>query len=410
MFLGHTATLWLSILLVPILPALVDILGPLRASRRADPSFHEVGRSDDWTILVPLYGSMRFLTNRDWLASFAERVTIVTTDSETPEFEAELTALCSSHGWHHHRVTPQRATTASGKRQTHSTLRDQLIRDGMRHVRSSHVITIDADTRLGIEPSMIVRNLEVHNLDIASARLVPKNTGTLLGKLQAHEYRIVMRLRRLLPWMVSGAFQVSRTAAMRAVMERHSMFFQGNDAEIGLLGQQLGYRVGWLPTAVPTDVPDTWRSWIRQRWAWAGGEFRLWVVNGPRLFRKHPFFIGYGALVVTVMWPLREWTLVHSTWQLLGIAAIYLLLVGVINRKHLDPAILLYPLYGLVYSLIFVPCGLVSYVQQAVGSRNLGIIRHNRRPDLEVSESRPAGPEVAEADAFGAHDRFTPAA
>ena len=82
-----------------------------------------------------------------------------------------------------------------------------IIRDATEcFVTSEYVVCIDADT-VTLQPiGQIVGALQANDLDLASVRLAPSNTDRLLGRLQAHEYRMVMRLRRVLPWVCSGAF------------------------------------------------------------------------------------------------------------------------------------------------------------------------------------------------------------
>jgi cellulose synthase/poly-beta-1,6-N-acetylglucosamine synthase-like glycosyltransferase len=88
-------------------------------------------------------------------------------------------------------------------------------------------------------------------------------------------------------------------------MKRHSLFFQGNDVEVGLLAEdELSYVVGHIDFEVETDVPETPKSWWRQRYAWAGGEWRLAITN-IRFAKNHPFLFLYVTGVSLAMCPLR---------------------------------------------------------------------------------------------------------
>ena len=152
---------------------------------------------------------------------------------------------------------------------------------------SRYVVCIDADTRTEEPVEHMVGVLAARGLDLASVRLVVANRGAgLLARIQAHEYRMSMRMRRIMPWLCSGACHLGRTEALTRIMDEHSLFFQGNDAELGLLGLKLGYRVGHLDFEVPTAVPASPKAWCRQRLAWTGGEFRLYIVN-VGLIRQH---------------------------------------------------------------------------------------------------------------------------
>jgi cellulose synthase/poly-beta-1,6-N-acetylglucosamine synthase-like glycosyltransferase len=99
----------------------------------------------------------------------------------------------------------------------------------------------------------------------------------VLTRLQYFEYWLAMQIRFIAPWLVSGACQVARTPVLKDVMSRHSPFFQGNDVEIGLLSEARGYRIGHIAFEIKSDRPATFIPWLRQRLAWAGGQFRLFM-------------------------------------------------------------------------------------------------------------------------------------
>jgi cellulose synthase/poly-beta-1,6-N-acetylglucosamine synthase-like glycosyltransferase len=329
---------------------------------------------EDFTVLVPIYGHIRYLENVEFLRPYGAKVVLVTTTIESAEFNLALEAVadeCNFRIFRTH-VRSQRARTSG--RQTSGTVRDQIIRDASEiFVRSEFVICLDADTVTERPMGEMVGALVANDLDFASVRLVPSNTATVLGRLQGHEYRMVMRLRRILPWVCSGACHLGRSDAHRAIMRRHSLFFQGNDVELGLIGNEMGYRIGHLAFDVPTAVPDTFKSWIRQRVAWSGGEFRLFIAN-PQLARQHPFYVFYGAVVVILMVPLRWWCLRHPGLNLITVFVIYWTLLVMVNWKDRDRTLWIYPLYGLFISLFLVPIGVISYFKMAISDGNFGRI------------------------------------
>ena len=98
------------------------------------------------------------------------------------------------------------------------------------------MVCIDADTT-SVEPlQRLVGAMRARGLDVASVRLVPSNgKRSILTRLQSYEYRLAMRLRIIAPWLVSGACHAGRTSVVREIMARHSLFFQGNDVELGVL-------------------------------------------------------------------------------------------------------------------------------------------------------------------------------
>jgi hypothetical protein len=190
-------------------------------------------------------------------------------------------------------------------------------------VRESVVIPIDADSVLATSFKYLAEELVRRDLDLASVRVFPSNPAeSLLTRLQALECRIVMQIKYVAPWMLSGACDVTRTEVVWDVMDRHRLFFQGNDVETGLIADALGYNVGHIAFDVLSDVPTRLRPWLRQRLAWAGGQFRLFIVN-IHFTRRHPFMWAYGAGVAYLALSLRCQAFTHSTWRVPAAAAVH---------------------------------------------------------------------------------------
>lgn len=283
---------------------------------------------------------------------------------------------------------------SADRRSVSGTVRDTIVRAAVMQVDAPYVVCLDADTVTTRPLGELIGAMSHRRLDVASVRLVPSNTRTWLGKLQAHEYRLSMAMRSVVPWLVSGACHGARTEVLQEVMRRHSLFFQGNDVEIGVLSQDLGYRVGHVAFEVPTTVPDRPRAWFRQRLAWSGGEFRLYAVNA-HLARRHPFLWAYGLGVALIGSPWRWFSLVQLPVVLAAVLALYLLLALVLNRRHLDRWVLVLPLYSGLSSLVLTPLGMITYLRMAVAGRTLGLIRiHRGRP---TGELRPTAEFAATA-------------
>jgi cellulose synthase/poly-beta-1,6-N-acetylglucosamine synthase-like glycosyltransferase len=366
----------ISLLLLPLLFMCVDLLPPIRARTRAERHGEPPPPLEDFEVLVPIYGDLRYLTNVSYLADYGKRVLLCTTTQETAQFNEQLDAIAHAHGFRVFRGDVGRAVGKGGKRATGGTVRDRLIRDALAVVEAPYVVCLDADTETTRPLGELVAEMADRELDLASVRLVPSNRGSAVARLQAHEYRMAMRLRLVLPWLVSGACHAARTVAHREVMSRHSLFFQGNDVETGVLADALGYRVGHIPFEVPTAVPERWSAWLRQRLAWAGGEFRLFIVN-LHLARKHPLFWCYGAIIVIVGTPFR-WLCVAHPGMVLAIIAILYVFVGLyLHWEHRDKWLMAMPLYAAFSSLILTPLGVIWYVRMAMADRNAGLIRIN---------------------------------
>lgn len=372
---------WLVLLVFPILWVSIDLFASVRERRLRKTTPAMEASRDDFQILVPIYGSTRFLDNIEFLHSYSNRVILCTTSGESPDFYRELNSIASRHKFAVHRSSDTRP--ASNKRLTGGTIRDRAIRDALVHaVSMPYVVCLDADTTTPEPLGLLVGELARRGDDLASIRLVPQEDGPSLVQLQRHEYRQSMRMRFIVPWLVSGACHVGRTDAMRHIMRCHSLFFQGNDVETGLLGEQLGYRTSHIPFEVNTNVPHSWKAWWRQRLAWSGGEFRLFIANF-RYILKHPFLWAYGGIVTIAMFALRWWSLATPTVALAGVALTYFCVIVWLHWEHRNRWLLLMPLYSLLNSLVLTPIGIVWYFVMAVPEKNFGTIH----PIKELSES-----------------------
>lgn len=365
----------LAWVLMPLISVAFDILPVGRSARRpvcditaATPSIA------DFEVLVPIYGDVKYLENLDYLTEYGTRVVLCTTDEEDAQFNRDLELIASRRGMRIFRTHVPGRRTSGDRRSVAAPIRDRVVRDALATVKATYVVCIDADTITEQRLDLLVGALEANHLDVASVRLLPSNDGTLLARLQGHEYRMAMRMRRLYPWLVSGACHVARTSVHSAVMQRHSLYFQGNDAEFGMLSEAMGYNVGHIPFDVPTTVPDKFRPWWRQRFAWTGGEFRLYVVN-IRLARRHPYFYFYGAVVVFLATPLRWMSVLSVSWSLLYVLAVYYACYLIVNWRTRNWALVALPFYSLVVTLILVPVGAWSYLRMAIAHKNYGIIR-----------------------------------
>ena len=369
----------LALLLLPLFWVLVDSVAGIRSRKYQNEKLTE-RLSEDFTVLVPIYGNMRYLVNRDYLAQYANKVVLCTSSGETEEFYLELGEVVKQYGFRSYR-SPYVPVTTTKKRRTGGVIRDRVIRDALVSINElgAYTICIDADTTTPDPLQKLVGALELSGADFASVELVPQEEGGMLVQLQRHEYSLSMRIRYLIPWMLSGACHVGKTDALRAIMTRHSLFFQGNDVEAGLLGDQLGYKAVHLPFKVDTEVPSRFKPWWRQRVAWAGGEFRLFITNA-RYVLKHPFIWMYGGLVAILMVGLRWWSVVQPSWILLGVLALYYVSVIWVHWKTRNWWLLLMPFYTLFNSLVMVPIGVIWYFVMAIPEKNFGVIRPKAQP------------------------------
>lgn len=373
----------LSFVFFPLLLSMVDFLPALRAKRT--PVIHfDAGTPtyDDFAVLVPIYGAIRYLVNVPFLSGYGDRVILCTTDQESAAFYADLQELTRKHGFRVVRTPIPGAAAPNGKRSTTSPVRDVVVRAAVRTVKQEFVICLDGDShpRMGFE--YLVGAMKANGLEMVSVELVPANQGSLLGKFQRVEYFLGMELRRLIPWLVSGGCHAATTQAYTRVMNKHSMFFQGNDVEVGLLAERMGYAVGHVSYIVDTEVPDRIKGWFRQRYAWSGGEWRLAVAN-IKLAPSHPWFFCYATVIMIGMFPLRWYLVVADPWILIPVYLIYVVLISILLRGSWSWICLIYPVYAAFNSLIMVPLGGISYLTMSMRHHNWGQIdRDRQRPAL----------------------------
>jgi cellulose synthase/poly-beta-1,6-N-acetylglucosamine synthase-like glycosyltransferase len=337
----------------------------------------------DYQILVSIWGNIKYLENIEYLSKYRSHVILRTTGDESKEFYINLVALAQKYNFQLFKDEPnfkvgKKQRSNSNQRTTSGAMRDTIIRNALNIVKTSFVVTLDADSTTATDISFLVGELEHRKLDIASIRLVSSNSNaSALTKLQTFEYVVAMNIRFLCPWLISGACHVAKTDVLKNIMNRHSLFFQGNDVEIGLLAKTLDYKIDYIPYVVFMTVPDNFKSWFRQRLAWSGGEFRLFIVNF-KFIVKHPFFWFYGAITTICLFPLRGVAFFLPTFHLYIIVGLYVGLIFYLHWKTKNIWLILMPIYTLFNSLIIVPLGIIWYLYIAYKDKNYGIINNKK--------------------------------
>jgi cellulose synthase/poly-beta-1,6-N-acetylglucosamine synthase-like glycosyltransferase len=336
---------------------------------------------EDYQILVPIWGNIRFLENVEYLSKYGSKVMLCTSGNESKEFYMNLDSLIQKYNF---QLFKDRTNFKVGEkvesnhRATSGPIRDTIIKNALNTVKKSFVVTLDADSITTTNISYLVGELKQRELDIASIRIVPNNSNvSALTKLQTFEYYVAMNWRFLCPWLISGACHAAKTDVLKNIMNRHSLFFQGNDVEIGLLAQVLDYKVGHIPFIILTSVPDNFKSWFRQRLAWGGGEFRLFIINFKFIF-KHPLLWFYGAILTICMFPLRWIALSSLSSNIYIIVGLYVGLIFYLHWEKRNCWLVLMPIYMLFNSLIITPLGIIWYLYMAHENKNYGIINSKK--------------------------------
>jgi hypothetical protein len=391
----------LAIVWQPLSVAFVDLVIPIRLKLKRR---HKKGvglteaaghSSDDFTILVPIFGHIRYLKNADFLAHYGEKVVLCTTNRESQEFNEALEAIAVLHGFRIFRSEASKAAAPgrpnpwkllsrtldarAANQITAGAARDEIIRDSFARVHTTHTIFLDGDTVANQPLSILAGAAATQGFDVASVRVLAWHTRSLAEKLQAIEYEAAMNSRRVYPWLTSGACLIGKTRVLQAIMHHHSLFFSGGDIEIGKLAKMLKYSVGHIPFDLYTDVPETLSAWFKQRMAWCGGGFRHAIVNSHRYSWRHPFYYLYTTIIVYLLTPMRWYELVTHPKVLLFVIPLYWVLTVSISWGRLHWWLVLHPIYCLVQVMIIVPLGAYTYCKMARHSRNLGHIRFRPR-------------------------------
>lgn len=323
--------------------------------------------SDDYTIIVPLWGKISILAEETLqvLLENKKHAVILTTTNNSIEFYTDLKRLGLKYIEFDNIPNPNPWT---------------LFINYFRSVynETKYTILLDADSYPIDSFTAIVGNAIKYNYDIASTNIVLHNNSNTIEYLQNVEYTNAMISRRTYPWMTSGACVIGKTMALRQIFMSHSLFTQGGDLEIGKKAMSYGMEVGHIPAIIKTYAPSTVKKWFRQRTFWMCGTFRHTIMNMKFEIWRFPFYFIYAVVVVYLMFPFRLYEIFLHPTKLLIIIPIYWMIIFAMNWRLRSWKMLLTPLYDLTQILIIVPVGAIRYFIFARKYKNMGIINDNR--------------------------------
>ena len=86
--------------------------------------------SEDFSVLVPIYGNVKYLQNADYLRPYGDRVVLCTTSGESEEFYRDLEDIAIRYGFRIFRseYVPRKV---GRKRSTSGIPRDTVVRDAL---------------------------------------------------------------------------------------------------------------------------------------------------------------------------------------------------------------------------------------------------------------------------------------
>jgi biofilm PGA synthesis N-glycosyltransferase PgaC len=208
-----------------------------------------------------------------------------------------------------------------------------------------------------------------------------RNTDKLLGKIQAVEFSSIISLLKRAQVVLGRIMTVSGVMALyrRSALQDVGLFVHDcatEDIATSWEFQRKFYDIRYEPHAMARmQVPPGLRSLWNQRLRWARGLaqvlrrnvsiWRSW--KNRRLF---PVYLeallsitwAYCFVILTAIWtiswllgaPLLGATPIPSWWgMLIGTAALFQLLVGVLMDRRYDPSVTKYYLWAALYPLIY---------------------------------------------------------
>lgn len=325
-------------------------------------------RSTDFTIIVPLFGDPKYFAGRDAIVRYRDNL-LVALEASSRKMQAFASEL-EAEGWRVLRITMANPNPAV------------LMQRALPHVKTTYALRLDADTSVPAGLEHVVAAAAESDADLCSVKVEAENETTTAAKLQALEYRIAMLSRHYRPWLTSGACFIGKTASLRAIFDRHSLWTPGEDIETGRTALALRMRIRHLDLVVETDAPDTWRGLFKQRQLWWAGTFRHWWINMDRNALHLPALTGYYVSMIWVSLYFKWWTLLDGSQMVRALPLVFLAYVFatvVSNLQVLSPWMLVFPLYSTIQVLVMPALGAVRYVSLARSRGSLGRYRFGYR-------------------------------
>jgi cellulose synthase/poly-beta-1,6-N-acetylglucosamine synthase-like glycosyltransferase len=316
--------------------------------------------TDDYTIVVPIFGDPKYFRNGDYLRRY-RRNALLAVNVDSPKMEQFVRDL-RAEGWRVH--------------EAHLTGRvscPELLCEALRDVTTAYVVRMDGDTVSYEDPGRAVAAARSAGADLCSVKITVSRRQTLIEKLQAVEYDMSMLGRHNRAWMTSGACMIAKTSSLRDILAAHSFWFPGEDLETGVIATHYRLSVRHLDMRFYTDAPPTFRTWFRQRRMWWSGSFRMAFIN-PEQTLRFPLTFIYTVCVVWLMW-IAKW---HELRDMRHVAAILpfivLMYTGVCflsNWSVRNRWMVVYPYYALFQVLVLPPLGALYYATSWYRNRTL---------------------------------------
>ncbi|MEM2570255.1 MAG: glycosyltransferase [Thermoproteota archaeon] len=180
-------------------------------------------------------------------------------------------------------------------RRSKSSMKAYALNYGLQAASGDIVVTVDADTIIAWDfLSVVAAYFNDSRIIAASGNLRVSNNGSnLLTKLQSLEYVIAFDIGRRLQsffntlLIIPGAVGVMRKSVLESLGGYDP--FIGEDFDLTLKMHKVKGKIIFMPEAYAwTEVPENWRSWVRQRVRWHRSQIRM-LIRHRNLFFKRRF-------------------------------------------------------------------------------------------------------------------------
>ncbi len=174
-----------------------------------------------------------------------------------------------------------------------SSMKAYALNYGLQAAKGEIVVTVDADTIIAWDFLSIVASYFSNPMIVAASGnlRVSNSDSNFLTRLQALEYVIAFDIGRRLQsffntlLIIPGAVGVVRKSVLESLGGYDPLI--GEDFDVTLKVHKVRGRVVFMPEAYAwTEVPETWRSWVRQRVRWHRSQIRMLIRHRNIFFRR----------------------------------------------------------------------------------------------------------------------------
>ncbi|MEM3712251.1 MAG: glycosyltransferase [Thermoproteota archaeon] len=274
-----------------------------------------------------------------------------------------------------------------------SSMKAYALNYGLQVANGDIVVTVDADTLISWDFLSIAAAYFSNPLVVAASGnlRVSNDDSNLLTRLQSFEYVIAFDIGRRLQSLfntlliIPGAVGVMRKSVLESLGGYDP--FIGEDFDVTLKMHKVKGRIIFMPEAYAwTEVPETWRSWVRQRIRWHRSQIRMLIRHRNLFFKRHfglPGLIGAPdmlmmdilMLIIRPAWlfyfiltshsPFLSWLTVIALYSTMELQT-SLSAISIVEYPQDIKYWYLFPVNLLLYRPIYALIRLYSYVSELI--------------------------------------------